>query len=242
LQYLLERVPLTCDVNVFLKRWRWFAEGSVGCIGILRDWLVDAVTATLVQGGTSLTEEVLTLTMPHPAKRVSLEIEARAGEHKVALHDSEGAKQFQALLRKPGKIGKEEAKHAPASMPGPPAAQTEQAKDDASATLPMPQVSLKPTQSHVGQRAPGRDPAGETSIPSVRKATGCSFIEVIEVTPARLEDTGVSRFECPTCLAVRDIQPKGGRVKFPSHPKRTTNTPNQGSRWVKRGNIWELSD
>src|SRR6266480_372408 len=100
-QYLLERVPLTCDLNAFLKRWRWFAEGSVGCIGILKDWLVDAVAATLVQNGASLTEEILTRTMPHPARRVSLEMEARAGEHKVALHDSEGAKQFQALLKKP---------------------------------------------------------------------------------------------------------------------------------------------
>src|SRR2546422_339582 len=25
-QYLLERVPLTCDLDAFLKRWRWFAE------------------------------------------------------------------------------------------------------------------------------------------------------------------------------------------------------------------------
>jgi hypothetical protein len=81
-QYLLERVPLTCDVEALLKRWRWFAEGSVGCIGVLKDWLVDAVIATLAQGGTSLTEEMLTRTMPHPAKRVSLEMEARAGEHR----------------------------------------------------------------------------------------------------------------------------------------------------------------
>src|SRR5712691_4204640 len=65
-QYLLERVPLTCDLDAFLKRWRWFAEGSVGCVGILKDWLVDAVTATLAQGGTILTEAALIRTMPHP--------------------------------------------------------------------------------------------------------------------------------------------------------------------------------
>jgi hypothetical protein len=169
-------------------------------------------------------------------------MEARAGEHKVALHNSEGAKQFQALLRKPGKIEKEETKHAPVSLLGPPVAQTEQAKDDASATLLMPQVSLKPTQPHVGQRAPGRDPTGETSVPSVRKATGCSFTEVIDVMLARLEESGISRFECPTCLAVRDIQPKGGKVKFISHPKRTTNTPNHGLRWVKGESVWRLSE
>src|SRR6266571_8359446 len=50
-KYLLERVPLSCDLDALLSRWRWFAEGSVGCIGILKTWLVDAVAATLAQGG-----------------------------------------------------------------------------------------------------------------------------------------------------------------------------------------------
>src|SRR5713101_8638723 len=95
---------LTEEDNPFdQSHWRWFAEGCVGCIGVLKDWLVDAVAATLVQKGTCLTEEILTRTMPHPARRVSLEMEARAGEHKVALHNSESAKQFQALLKKPAK-------------------------------------------------------------------------------------------------------------------------------------------
>src|SRR5207237_2651656 len=93
-------VPLDVDVNALLSRWRWWASGCVGCIGVLKDWLVDAVAATLVQKGASLTEEILTKTMPHPARRLSLEMEARAGEHKVALHESESAKQFQALLKK----------------------------------------------------------------------------------------------------------------------------------------------
>src|SRR5260221_134728 len=146
-QYLLERVPLTCDLDAFVKRWRWFAEGSVGCIGILKDWLVDAVTATLAQGGTSLTEEVLTRTMPHPAKRVSLEMEARAGEHKVAIHDSESVKQFQALLKKPAKAGNTQGEQTIGNTPGsPPVAQREQKAMPDAAPLPTPQVALKPTQ------------------------------------------------------------------------------------------------
>jgi len=71
---------------------------------------------------------------------------------------------------------------------------------------------------------------------------GCSDTKVIEVTRSQMEETGVSHFECPTCLAVRDIQPKGGRVKFPSHSKRMTTTPNRGSRWVKQEIAWKLSD
>src|SRR5258708_2400466 len=42
LHYLLSHVPLTCDVDRLLKEWRWFAEWSVGCIGVLRDLLGEA--------------------------------------------------------------------------------------------------------------------------------------------------------------------------------------------------------
>src|SRR6266700_3744616 len=139
LKYLLERVPLDVDLNALLKRWRWFAEGSVGCIGVLKDWLVDAVAATLAKSGTNLTEEILTKTMPHPARRVSLEMEARAGEHKVALHESESAKQFQALLKKPAKAenGKMEQKIG-TLLGSPPAVQREQEAVSSAAKLPMP--------------------------------------------------------------------------------------------------------
>jgi DNA polymerase III delta prime subunit len=243
LKYLLERVPLTCDLNALLARWRWFAEGCVGCIGVLKDWLVDAVAATLVQKGTSLTEDILTRTMPHPARRLSLEMEARAGEHKVAIHDSESSKQFQALLKKPAKATNGQRAQAQGNMPGVPyAGRAEQKAEPASASLPMPRVSLKPTQPRVGQRAPERDPVGETSASSVRKVVGCSFNEVMVVTLAQMEEAGVSRFECPTCLAARDIPPKGERVKFPWHPKRTTNTPNHGLRWVKQESAWKLAE
>src|SRR6266581_611326 len=169
LKYLLERVPLTCDLDALLPHWRWFAEGCVGCIGVLKDWLVDAVAATLAQKGTNLTEDILARTMPHPARRVSLEMEARAGEHKVALHDSESAKQFQALLKKPAKAANGKTEPTPGSMPGAQhAGQADEIAEPASGTLPMPQVFSKPTQLRVGQRAIARDPVGETSTVSLR--------------------------------------------------------------------------
>jgi len=231
LKYLLERVPLDVDVNALLSRWRWWASGCAGRIGILKDWLVDAVAATLVQNGTSLTEEILTRTMPHPARRLSLEMEARAGERKVALHDSESAKQFQALVKKPANSANGKTAPMPGSMPGVPyAGQANEIVEHARRTLPLPQVAPKPTKQRVGQRAPERDPVGETSAPSVRQAIGCPFTEAILVTPSQMEEARVSLFEGPTCLAVRDITPKGNRVKFPWHPRRKTTTPNQGLR------------
>lgn len=37
LKYLLERVPLEVDLNTLLSRWRWWATGCVGCIGVLKE-------------------------------------------------------------------------------------------------------------------------------------------------------------------------------------------------------------
>jgi len=242
-KYLLERVPLTCDLNALLKRWRWFAEGSVGCVGNLKTWLVDAVAATLAQGGTSLTEAMLARTMLHPAKRVSLELDAREGEHQVETHTIDSVKQLQVLLGKPGEAGNGRAPSQVEKMPGlQHRAQTEQAAGSVPASTSLPQVAPKPTKARVGQRGPGRDPVGETSDPSVRTAIGCAFTEIIEVTQSQMEEAEVSHFECPTCLAVRDIHPKGEIVKFPWHPKRVTSTPNHGLRWVKRESGWSLSE
>jgi hypothetical protein len=65
------------------------------------------------------------------------------------------------------------------------------------------------------------------SSPPIRRVRGCAG-NITEHHPS--SKMGVSiQFE------------KGDRVKFPSHPKRTT-TPNHGKRWVRRGNIWELAD
>jgi DNA polymerase III delta prime subunit len=232
-KYLLERVPLTCDLDALLARWRWFADGCVGCIGIVKTWLVDAVAATLAQGGTHLTEEMLIRTMLHPAKRVSLEMEARAGEHRVEIHNSESAKQLQVLQSHPEKAG---------SMPRlPQVTQTAQASEKTVPSLPLPQVSPKPTKTRVGERGPGRDLVGEASAVAGQKATGCIFSEVIAMKPSQMEEAKVSHVECPVCLAVRDIHPKGDRVRFPWHPKRVTSTPNHSLRWVRRGDVWELS-
>lgn len=243
LKYLLERVPLEVDLNVLLVRWQWWASGCVGCVGILRDWLVDAVAATLVKQGTSLTEDILTRTMPHPARRLSLEMEARAGERKIAMHERESAKQFQALVKKPAMSANGKTAQAQETRHGAsPVAQTEQETEPVIVTLPMPQVTPKPTKRRVGQRAPERDPVGEASAPVSRQAIGCSFTEEIPVTHSQMEEAGVFRFECPTCLATQTIKPKGDRVKFSRHPKRTTNTPNHGLRWVKREIAWRLSD
>jgi hypothetical protein len=75
----------------------------------------------------------------------------------------------------------------------------------------------------------GREPAGEASTPSVRTALGCVYSEVMAVTPSQMEETAVSRVECPECLAIREIHPKGETVKLPWHPETSHTHPTSWS-------------
>jgi len=240
-KYLLERVPLDVDLDALLVRWRWFADGCVGCIGILKTWLVDAVTATLAQGGTSLTIDQLTRTMLHPAKRVSLEMEARAGEHQVETNNSESAKQLQLLLSKPGKARNGQRPQVQGSMDDAPSApKTEQVPPHVAPSTLLPQISPKPTKTPVGERAPSRDPVGETT--HSREVTKCSFAGIIELEAAQMAEAGVSKVECPECLTMRALTPQGETVRFPPHDTRKTRTPHREMRWIRQGTVWTLAE
>src|SRR6266487_4105039 len=54
LRSLLEQVPLQIDVPGLLTHWRWFGEWSLGCIGVLSDWIVETVDALYRVGATTL--------------------------------------------------------------------------------------------------------------------------------------------------------------------------------------------
>ncbi len=52
---LLRRMPLTCDAERWVTdHWLYFYECSVGCIGVLKDWLLRAVSTALDDGLTRL--------------------------------------------------------------------------------------------------------------------------------------------------------------------------------------------
>ncbi len=52
---LLRRVPLTCEAERWVTdHWLYFYECSVGCIGILKDWLLRAASAALDDGASRL--------------------------------------------------------------------------------------------------------------------------------------------------------------------------------------------
>ncbi|MFL5661796.1 MAG: AAA family ATPase [Ktedonobacteraceae bacterium] len=163
LEYFLERVPLACDVAGLREHWRWFGEWSLGCIGILRDWVVETVAALCEEGSTTLTIEALKNHALQPDQRLRLEMEARAGEYKVEQEKARSKQQLEELLGTP----MTEPQTLPAngtstahSLTQPPFSQ---------ATEPP----KKTTWRRVGERAPQRDPIGEG--PAEANTTKCSF-------------------------------------------------------------------
>jgi hypothetical protein len=212
-RYLLAQVPLRCDTGALLERWRWLAEASVGCVGILKDWLVATVAATLHEGGTTLTSEALARYALQPAQRVRLELDARAGEHKVDTWHTTSAQQLQALLGHPDRIGVD-AGPAPDARPKP------------------------PSRRRVGERVPSRDPVGGDT-PEVH-ATHCAFAGAVDVEPARLLHTAIRAMECPVCGAVRTVALHGMVLRFPRHKPLLTRTTKNVSRWVRQETLWAL--
>src|SRR5690242_17121204 len=52
---LLKQIPLQVDHDGLLQRWWYFFEGSLGCIGILKQWLVRALYRALREASPELT-------------------------------------------------------------------------------------------------------------------------------------------------------------------------------------------
>jgi hypothetical protein len=230
LRSLLEHVPLACDMDDLLAHWRWFGELSIGCIGVLSDWMVDTVATLFREGGTTLTIEALQRSAPHPARRVRMEVDARTGEHKVEAGNATSHQQLQELLGKP-------ARARSASFEG----------GASSETLPQPLTEPRvidqppvPTRGRMIERAPSRDPVGE--MQPTGHATKCSFKGIIDLSPEEMKEARISRVECPECATTRSLDILGKTVRFPPHDRRKTSTPSREERWIRHGIAWTLSE
>ncbi|GAC1347607.1 MAG: ATP-binding protein [Ktedonobacteraceae bacterium] len=151
LKILLESVPMTVDVSALLTRWRWFGEWSMGCVGVLGDWIVETVDALWGEGKTVLTVEALTRHALQPDQRARLEMEARTGEHRVARAKAQSERELQQLLGTPAK----EQKPVPANAPS------------------TPETGREPKGGRI-ERAVQRDPVGDQIPPA--NMSKCSFL------------------------------------------------------------------
>src|SRR6266852_51683 len=208
LKSLLEHVPLSVDVPALLARWRWFGEWSVGCVGVLGDWIVDTVDALWRKGETVLTIDALTEHALQPDQRARLEMEARTGENRVARAKAQSELELQRLL---GQATTEK------QLAPPPTPASEAGRGQNGRRI---------------ERAVTRDPVGDQAPQA--STNKCPFSgTAIEIQEQRYRSSGTRRAECPHCHALR--QPtisRNGMLRFPSHDKRKLQTPPTEPRWV----------
>ena len=85
---LLKQVPLSTNIPELMQHWLYFYEHSIGCLGVLKDWLIRTVAAALDDGNEALTLKQLhehTLTL---AQCERMAIEATEGEQKLSYMES----------------------------------------------------------------------------------------------------------------------------------------------------------
>jgi hypothetical protein len=227
LHALLQQIPLDMDIQDLMNHWYYFYERSIGCVGVLKDWLVRAVANSLRADIRTLTLARLEQHALSNAQCESMATDAHAAELK--LHYTESSREHLWNL-----LGM-------SNMPLGKARPSLETSPDRAAPPTSPAIARpKATQGRIGQRAPSRDPVGETV--QEEKAIRCAFSGTIDLTSDQIARASVAQVECPECGAMRTLHPQGGTMKFPSHPKRQRNTARGEMRWVRHGTTWELSD
>jgi Bacterial TniB protein len=223
LKVLLEQVPLQVNIPEMLMHWKWFGEWSIGCIGILSDWVVETASTLCRAGETVLTLEVLAKHALKPAQRLKLETEARTGEFKIEEAKKESERELQRLLGKPSTVPMSALPRLPLGTSAP--------------TAPLSSPSHASSRI---ERASYRDPVGEQIVTTTR--TTCTYLGIIKVTRLQFHEAGTTCVECPTCGARRTLKSPKDRPHFPSHPRRLTPPPKGERRWVEQEEIWKVAE
>lgn len=215
LRSLLEQVPLIVDVPGLLAHWRWFGEWSLGCIGVLSDWIVETVDALYQQGATTLTIDALQKHALPSNVRARMESEARAGEFKWEQAKAQSEQELKRLLGNP------------APIPG---------------TAPSRSPAENMTQNVSGhapvERAAARDAVGDQV--QTAKTPKCTFSGVVPIETRHFLDSGTRLVECPDCAAMRSLDLQKGVLRFKSHDRRKTTTPNTEERWARVDLVWDV--
>lgn len=94
---LLKQVPLQTEIGMLMQHWVYFYERSIGCVGVLKDWLVRAVAAALDDGSATLTLELLQSHALSLAQCERMAIDTVEGEQKLEYMESRREHLWQLL-------------------------------------------------------------------------------------------------------------------------------------------------
>jgi hypothetical protein len=86
------------------------------------------------------------------------------------------------------------------------------------------------------ERAATRDLVGDQVSPA--KTPKCPFSGIVEIEAQGFLESSIQLVECPNCASTRTLSPRNGVLRFPSHDKRKTRTPNIEQRWALGETTW----
>ena len=96
------------------------------------------------------------------------------------------------------------------------------------------QVQSRQSESHPKS-------GGHSTVSEPNQSAKCTFFGVIPIDIRRFEESSVSLVECPGCGRTWTLSPHGGVLRFKSHDKRKTTTPNTGQRWARIASVWDVA-
>src|SRR6266704_224774 len=221
---LLKQTPLRVDHDGLLQRWWYFFEGSLGCIGILKQWLVRALYRALREASAELTRAHLEKSVLPDAKWERMRADARSGEA-----------EFQYADRQNGYLSN--LASMPTFVPKPPALAPASPSTPSPKDVTVDQKARNPKR-RVGEPSPRRDQVGTAQAEG--EATHCSFSGPIQLEVVRWLESTVEVVQCPTCGSVSKAEIKGQSVVIAPHPPRKLRAVRNVTRWMEQGTAWVL--
>ncbi len=85
---LLKQVPLLVEIEGLMQHWVYFYERSIGCVGVLKDWMIRALAAALYDKSKVLSLEYLQDHALSLAQCERMAIDATEGEQQVSYAES----------------------------------------------------------------------------------------------------------------------------------------------------------
>jgi hypothetical protein len=105
--------------------------------------------------------------------------------------------------------------------------------------------SERPSEQESVSVAPASPPTNRREKAEEQAPTGkppkCTFSGVVVIELQRFLDSDTHLVECPDCAATRSLKPHRGVIRFPSHEKRKTRTPQASQRWAKGRLDWDVA-
>ncbi len=218
---LLQQIPLKVEIKPLVDQWSYFYERCIGCIGVLKDWLVRALAASLAAGQSELLlERIRECSLPI-VQCESMALEAAAGEQE--LHYTASRQQhLWALLGM--KMGEDMIQQQVQPIPE-------------EHVQPLPDKATTRQKSRVGEQQPVRLEVGEPQDKG--SAENCPFSgTVVELQSAQIRATGVEKLRCPACGAARKATIRGELVIYPPHTPLRIARANKGPQWIRQGTTW----